>query len=151
MTTRRAMLVLVAGTILAPPVLSCNTAHEGESLQTQVLGAHKKASVVVLARVVAAGFQGPLTSPLGESPTYHARLEVIETWKGKHQPGSLLQTFAATTPGTCAAVLTPGETYLLYLRNKEPYNLSLSHRSAKFDVAAEEIELLRAHARKAAL
>jgi hypothetical protein len=137
------MLALVTGTVIAPSALSCNLAPENGDLRTQILRAHRKASVVVLARVVTAGFQGPLSSPLGESPTHQARLEVIEAWKGKQQPGDLIRTFAATAPGTCAVVLTPGETHLLYLRNREPYDVSLSHRNAKLDVATQEIEILR--------
>lgn len=145
MTSRRTMLALVTGTIVAPSALACSTTSDDGSLQAQVLRAHRKASVVILARVVTAGFQEPLVSPFGESPMHRAKLEVIETWKGKHQPGSFLQTFAATTPGTCAVVLTPGETHLLYLRNKEPYDVSLSHRNARLESAAQEIELLRSH------
>ena len=149
MNTGRAILALVTGTLFAQSAFTCNIAPERGSLQSQVLRAHKNAVVVVLARVVEATFQHALSSAFGESPTHRARLEVIETWKGRHQPGSLLETIEPTRPGTCAVVLTPGETYLLYLRNKEPYDVSLSRRSAKLGEASQDIAILRSRYGKA--
>jgi hypothetical protein len=151
MNRRRAILALVLGTLVAPAALTCNIASERGSLKSQVLRAHKGASVVVLAKVVDARFQGSFSSSFSESPIHRARLEVIEVWKGKHRPGTFLETTASTKPGVCAVVLTPGETYLLYLRNREPYDVSALHRSAKLADASQDIQILRSEFGKASL
>jgi hypothetical protein len=144
MTTRRAILALVTGTLISSSTLACRIASsEGGSLRKQVLRARKSASAVLLARVVDARFQNAFASPFGESPAHHARLEVIEKWKGKHEPGTHLDVIAPTSAGTCSVVLTPGETYLLYLHDKEPYDVSVSRRNARLRDAAEDIEILR--------
>lgn len=108
-----------------------------------MLRAHGNASAVVLAKAIEAGFQDALAASFGEAPTQRAKLEVLENWKGRHQPGSVLQTTMSTRIGTCGMVVTPGEVYLLYLHNQEPYDLALSRRSARLVDASADIEILR--------
>jgi len=144
MITRRALLSLAAGSLISPLALTCNSAPERGSLEKQVLRAHRKASTVVLARVIEAGFQNSF-SHIGEPPTHRAKVEVLESWKGNREPGSTLQTTMPTSIGACGMVLTPGETYLLYLHDKEPFDLSLSRRGARLVDASAEIGILRSH------
>lgn len=143
MTTRRTILSFVTGTLISSSTFACLAAPGRGSVREQVLRARKNASAVLLATVVDAKFQDAFASPFGEAPTHRAKLEVMETWKGMHEPGSHLEAIASTSVGTCSVVLTPGETYLLYLHDKEPYNVSLSRRNARLHDAAEDIEILR--------
>jgi hypothetical protein len=148
MTTKRDILALIAGFLVAPSALTCSSSSDSQPVQTQVLRPHKSSSVVVLAKVIEAKFQDALFTPFGESPTHRAKLEVIESWKGRHQPGSFVEAITPTFNGTCAVVLTPGETYLLYLRAKAPYDVSLSPRSARIVDASQDLEILKSRFRK---
>ena len=143
MSIKRNILVLITGILVAPSALACSIPPDSGSVQSQVLRAYKSASVVVLARVIEAKFQDALSAPFGESPTHRAKLEVMESWKGSHQPGSFLEAITPPTTEACAVVLTSDGTFLLYLRGKQPYDVSSSRRSSRIGEASQDIEILR--------
>lgn len=141
------MLSFVTASLVAPPTLACIPASHGGNLEEEVLQAYKRASAVVLAEVVEARFQKTPTARFGEPPIHRARLKVLVKWKGKHDPGSLIETTTQATASSCNAVLAPGELHLLYLRGGEPYVLT-SARHLRLEDAAHDIGILGDRYRK---
>ncbi len=135
------MLSFVTASLVARPALACIPETSGANLEKVVLGAYRQASAVVLAEVVDARFLRMPTAPFGKSPTHRARLKVLVKWKGRHEPGSLLETLTPATATMCSTVLAPGELHLLYLRGREPYVLT-SGRHLRLEDATRDIEIL---------
>lgn len=147
MIPRRAILSFVTTSLVAPPTLACIPASHGGNLEKEVLTAYRQASAVVLAEVVEARFQKTPTAPFGESPVHRARLKVLVKWKGRHDPGSLIETTTQVSAEMCNAVLAPGELHLLYLRGREPYVLT-SARHLRLEDASHDIGILGDRYRK---
>ncbi|HWL63872.1 MAG TPA: hypothetical protein VNQ32_13835 [Steroidobacteraceae bacterium] len=142
------MLSFATASLVAPPTLACIPASHGGNLEKEVLSAYKQASAVVLAEVVEARFQKTSTAPFDESPVHRARLKVLVKWKGRHDPGSLIETTTQVTAAMCDAVLAPGELHLLYLRGSEPYSLT-SARHLRLEDASHDIGILGDRYRRA--
>lgn len=135
------MLSFVTASLVVPPGLACIPASRGGNLEKEVLRAYRQASAVVLAEVVDARFQSNPPSRFGESQLHRARVKVMVKWKGKHDPGSLIDTTTELSAATCNAPLAPGELHLLYLRGREPYVLTYS-RHLRLEDASHEIGIL---------
>lgn len=134
------MLSLVTASLVTPPGLACIPVVKGASLEREVMLAYQQASAVVLAEVIEAKSERAFP-PFGEGATHHARLRVMVTWKGRYEPGSEFETFAGNGAAMCNAVLEAGEVHLLYLGDREPYDLT-TIRHLPLKDASQDIQVL---------
>lgn len=141
------MLSFVTASLIAPPTLACTPVTRGANLEREVLLAYREAAAVVLAEVIDARTEKAYP-PFGDGATHHARLKVMVKWKGRHEPGSEFETIAGTGAAMCNAVLAPGEVHLLYLGNREPYELT-SIRHLPLEEASQDIQILGDRYRRA--
>lgn len=142
------MFSFVTASLVVPPGLACIPVSSGSNLEKEVQRAYRQASAVVLAEVVDARFQRSPPSRFGESQQHRARLKVLVKWKGKHDPGSMIDTTTEVSAATCNAPLAPGELHLLYLRGREPYVLTYS-RHLRLEDASHDISILGDRYRRA--
>lgn len=142
------MLSFVTASLVAPPTLACIPVSLGGNLEKEVQRAYRQASAVVLAEVIDTRFQTSPLSRFGESQLHRARMKVLVKWKGKHDPGSLIDTTTEVSAATCKVPLAPGELHLLYLRGREPYVLTYS-RHLRLEDASRDIEILGDRYRRA--
>lgn len=142
------MLSFVTASLVVPPGLACIPASGGGNLEKEVLSAYRQASAVVLVEVVDARFQTNSPSRFGETQLHRARVKVMVKWKGKHDPGSLIDTTTELSAATCNVPLALGELHLLYLRGREPYVLTYS-RHLRLEDASPDIGILGDRYRRA--
>ncbi len=140
MIQRRTLISFVTASLVAPPTLACVPVTRGANLESEVLRAYQEAAAVVLAEVIEARTEKRYP-PFGDGPVHHARLRVMVQWKGRHEPGSEIETTAGTGAAMCNAVLARGEVHLLYLPADEPYELT-SIRHLKLEDASQDIRIL---------
>jgi hypothetical protein len=140
MISRRSILSLVTASLVAPRGHACVPVVRGANLEREVMLAYQQAAAVVLAEVIEATAEKAFP-PFGEGATYHARLKVMVTWKGRYEPGSEFDTIAGNGAAMCNAVLEAGEVHLLYLEGSEPYDLT-AIRHLPLKNASQDIQLL---------